>query len=115
MQLSRFFYYEAWDDISKILTFMAQLFVLLYPIYFVDKYYFSEESQPQKIESESDIYINDAKKEFSEIFEKPSFHARYNSKVSSLFYKPEELEKELLNDGNEIEKRWKKYFNRRYT
>ena len=61
MQLSRFFYYEAWDDITKILTFMAQLFVLLYPIYFVDKYYFSEESQPQKIESESDIYINNAR------------------------------------------------------
>ena len=107
MQLSRFFYYEAWDDITKILTFMAQLFVLLYPIYFVDKYYFSEESQPQKIESESDIYINNAKKEFSEIFEKHSFHATYNSNVSSLFYKPEELENELLIDGNEIEKRWK--------
>ena len=110
MELSRFFYYESWDDITKMLTFMAQLFVLLYPIYFVDKYYFSEESppsSPKKIESESDIYINNAKKVFFDIFEKPSFHATYNSNVSSLFYKPEELENELLIDGNEIEKRWK--------
>tara|TARA_B110000093_G_scaffold183289_1_gene233309 strand:+ start:1435 stop:2505 length:1071 start_codon:yes stop_codon:yes gene_type:complete len=100
-------FYESWDDIFKILTFIGSAVLVLSPIYIFEKYYLSE-NLPKKIasESESDIYIKNAKKQFSEIFEEHSFHAKYNSNVSPLFYKPEELEKELIISKNELENRW---------
>tara|TARA_B110000503_G_scaffold142111_1_gene237854 strand:+ start:2221 stop:3243 length:1023 start_codon:yes stop_codon:yes gene_type:complete len=107
--------YESWDDIFKILTYFASAFLVLSPIYVFEKHYLSAKSPPflpKKIaseyfsESESDIYIKNAKKQFLEIFEEHSFHAKYNSNVSPLFYKPEELEKELIISKNELETRW---------
>jgi hypothetical protein len=104
-------FYESWDDIFKILTYFASAFLILSPIYVFEKHYLSAKSPPflpKKIasESESDIYIKNAKKQFLEIFEEHSFHAKYNSNVSPLFYKPEELEKELIISKNELETRW---------
>ena len=106
-------FYELWDNIFKMLTFFGSALLVLSPIYVFEKYYLSAKSPsflPKKIasesESESDIYIKNAKKQFLEIFEEHSFHAKYNSNVSPLFYKPEELEKELIISKNKLENRW---------